>query len=392
MDREVQLIKIPPKGAAGKTIDDFISAAHSALSGAMGVAETWRVRKDAEAMKEAARVLNRQDLVNELAEVMARAEWKIKQDSPPLSRKETGRGHKVVVGGNDFIKPQMIRDIRHALPETEDDFEAVIAETREKRKPATRAFFKEWKARRRIEDAACRKAAKEARPKLKDVRLYNLSIADLEKKLEPESVDCVFTDPPYDKAGVDAKVYEQLASFAGKVLKPGGCLVSLAGNMYLPDVLRQITEDARLKWNFLLSLSLSGGPTARLNAARAFVASKPVLWLRKPPWRKDQDYIRNLIKAPDVKESPSGTFHKWAQSVGAMSAVLRQFAFPGDTVVDPFCGGGALVIAAHRRGCKVIASDIDPECVKVTEGRLAAEAEKEAELADKNPEAEKRPA
>ena len=188
-------------------------------------------------------------------------------------------------------------------------------------------------------------------------------------------MDVVFTDPPYDKAGIEDRVYEQLSFFAGKVLRPGGHLVTLAGNMFLPEVLSQVTCDERIKWNFMCCLSYSGGPTARINAVKAFAAAKPVLWLRKPPWRKDQEYIRNFTEAPNVQKSPVGSWHKWSQNASAMKKVLRPFAYPGDIVCDPFCGGGGLAIAAHWRGCKLIASDISEECVNITETRLERETE-----------------
>ena len=379
MSKAQALVKVPQKG----NIATFLQSAETALAKCKTVTETWDFRKTAEVYREAARVLKSREMEIEMAELIARAERQILKFSPPLSRQAAGqkggRGNKKLpfAEGELLLKPKTLDNIRQAQPENDKDFESVLKEAREKQVPATRAFFREWKGERRIEAAAKRKQDKEARPKFKNVKLYNLPIADLEKKLKPESVDVVFTDPPYDRKGLEDRVYEQLAAFAGKVLRPGGHLVTLAGNMFLPEVLIQITSDKRLKWNFMCGISFGYGASGLINAAKANAAVKPVCWLYKPPFKKNQENIRNLIQAPNIQESPSGSYHKWSQNPPAMKAVLRQFAFPGDTVADPFCGGGGLVIAAHWRGCKVIASDISEECVKITEGRLAEEAEKE---------------
>ena len=50
----------------------------------------------------------------------------------------------------------------------------------------------------------------------------------------------------------------------------------------------------------------------------------------------------------------------WGQSPAGMDAMAERWLAPGWSVCDPMAGGGATALAAWRRGCDVLASDIDP--------------------------------
>jgi hypothetical protein len=52
---------------------------------------------------------------------------------------------------------------------------------------------------------------------------------------EFKNIDAIITDPPYAKKHLG--LYEDLARFAGKVLKPGGSLLTMAIVRYLPEIL-----------------------------------------------------------------------------------------------------------------------------------------------------------
>ena len=64
-----------------------------------------------------------------------------------------------------------------------------------------------------------------------DVR--HCSVAELD--IEPESVDLIFTDPPYPAEYLEC--WEQLAAFARKALKPTGLLIAYSGQFHLPEVM-----------------------------------------------------------------------------------------------------------------------------------------------------------
>ena len=341
-----------------------------ALEGIKNAPEAVKVHTEFEALRALAATHKMKDLERKFIEGKALIVFQLLSFFQPTPPKERGRGHKKNVAGEATFSKFKMSKKRRIYPKTSEDMAAALKEAERLKVSPTDKFFEEWTGKQRIEAAKVRKADKEARKRLKSVKLYNLPIADLAAKIAPESVDVIFTDPPYNKPGIPT--YSELSRFAGKCLRKGGSLIALSGNLFLPQILARIIEDKRIRWNFQLAYIMDG-PTPQIHAAKAFSSVKPVLWLVKPPYRGE--YINNRITAPP-RQTSSNEFHKWGQSVEGMGEILRHFAFPGDTVCDPFLGGGSIALAAHKRGCKFIGGDIDPEAVKITRGRLAKEAAK----------------
>ena len=228
-------------------------------------------------------------------------------------------------------------------------------------------------SRERIKASAEAKAARLKKPHTSQIKLYPLPIQKLAAKIKPESVDLILTDPPYDRAGVP--LYSELSKFAGDVLKPGGHLLALSGSCWLPEIIRRICEDKRLKWCWHISYSMrTGGPR---NWDRfVFSAAKIILWLVKDHYPKKY-WVHNEVYPPPPPKKTSNEFHKWGQTVAGMEAILgKNFGFPGELICDPFLGAGSTALAAVRRRCDFIGGDIDPENIRVTEGRLAKETER----------------
>ena len=224
---------------------------------------------------------------------------------------------------------------------------------------------KEKNKKNRIEKAKQRKASKKDQEKLKDIKLYNLPINKLHTKIGPNSVDLILTDPPYEKQALP--LFKELSHFAGKVLKPGGSLLCMSGNMYLPEVIDNLRDCKKIHYHFLCSYVMDG-PTSQEHSLKVFVSSKPIIWFTKGAYNGEA--INNTIK-PDKSCESSNQYHKWGQSVDGFLKILeKNFVFPGDVICDPFLGAGATAIASYKHGCKFIGSDIDPECIKTTNGRL----------------------
>ena len=218
----------------------------------------------------------------------------------------------------------------------------------------------------RIAAVAREKAARRAKPHESKVQLYALPIQKLAAKVPPESVDTIITDPPYEKAGVH--LYSVLKEFGIHALKPGGSLLAFCGSAWLPEIMRRICEDKRLKWQWALKYVMGGGETRNYDR-RVFGACKNVLWLVKGKY--EGYWLNDKITVP---QKPKGyKLHKWAQTAEGMDAILAKgFAFPGQTLCDPFLGAGSAALAAVHRKCNFIGSDIDPENIKITKDRLAA--------------------
>jgi DNA modification methylase len=66
-------------------------------------------------------------------------------------------------------------------------------------------------------------------------------------------------------------------------------------------------------------------------------------------------------------------FHKWGQGTPEAEYLIKQLTKPGDTICDPFFGGGTVALACQRTGGRFIGCDIDPENVTNAKKRIAVD-------------------
>jgi 16S rRNA G966 N2-methylase RsmD len=106
---------------------------------------------------------------------------------------------------------------------------------------------------------------------------FNLHVCDcleLTNKIEAKSVDFVITDPPYPKEFLP--VYSDLSLFASKVLKPGGSLLCLVGQSYLPEILTRLSE--HLDYHWTLAYLTPGGQAVQLWERTSRLLRHHALW------------------------------------------------------------------------------------------------------------------
>lgn len=219
---------------------------------------------------------------------------------------------------------------------------------------------------KRAERAARDKSTEEARSladatpiDLGDVRIEHCSLSDLD--LEPDSVDLMFTDPPYPAEFVP--LWSDLGELAAKTLKPGGLLVAYSGQMFLPEAMSRLACHLDYWWTYAIT---HVGAFFQLRARHTQVGWKPVLVYRKPggdlpPWVND-------IVTDGVREK-SG--HDWQQSEAEAAYWIERLTERGDLVVDPFLGSGTTAAVARRLGRRFVGCDVDPLAVARTKERVA---------------------
>jgi 16S rRNA G966 N2-methylase RsmD len=192
-----------------------------------------------------------------------------------------------------------------------------------------------------------------------DVRIEHCSISDL--VVQPESVDLVFTDPPYPTEFIP--LWSDLGVFAAKALKPGGLLVAYSGQMFLPEAMSRLAEHLDYWWCYAIT---HVGAFFQLRIRHTQVGWKPLLVYRKPgtglpPWTND-------IVTDGVREK-SG--HDWQQSESEAGYWVDKLTAPGELVVDPFLGSGATAAVCKTLGRRFIGCDTDPLAVARTKERVA---------------------
>src|SRR5574344_1056370 len=213
-------------------------------------------------------------------------------------------------------------------------------------------------------ERAERKAAPVSIPNDEKLRLEVCDIADAASKIEPESVDFIITAPPYPEKYLP--VFGKLADFATHALKPGGSLICMSGQSYLPEVFRLLNESGKLNFQWVLSYLTPGGQATQLWERKVNTFWKPLLWFVKGKYFGD--CVGDVVKsAPNDNDK---AHHHWGQSVSGMRDLLDRFVLPGQTVCDPFLGGGTTAIAARQCNCRFIGFDIDESCLSTTRQRL----------------------
>ena len=194
--------------------------------------------------------------------------------------------------------------------------------------------------------------------------IYHSSCAELAAEVPAASVDFIITDPPYPKEFLPC--WSELAEFAAHALKPGGSLLAMSGQFYLPQVFARLEMQPQLEYQWLLDYDLQAGGTCRVWTRHIGTGWKPVIWYKK----SGADAIP-VIQYDVVKSQfQDKRYHRWGQDERGMLALAQRFVRAGDTVVDPFVGGGSTAIAALALGCNFIGADIDADAVATTRYRM----------------------
>jgi len=161
---------------------------------------------------------------------------------------------------------------------------------------------------------------------------------DLAEELKDDSVDLIFTDPPYDDKSLP--LYEQMAEVAARVLKPGGSLVSYCGHMQMMQAALAIQKHLRF-WQPLCCLH--AGPYARLTEFGVVARFKPMLWFVKGTRADKHTFVENVVTGQREKDH-----HEWQQSEAEAAYFIETLSPSGGFVVDFFAGGGTTIVAALR--------------------------------------------
>jgi hypothetical protein len=181
------------------------------------------------------------------------------------------------------------------------------------------------------------------------------------KQIPDNSIDLVLTDPPYSKKYLN--LYEGVAEESKRILKPSGFLITLAGQMFLPDLLRLMGKHLSYYWLFSY---YHKGPVASVHTHNIFCRAKLLLIFQKPPSKKQDVWIEDVI----ISEGPDKDFHEWGQPVKPFVKLLNTFSKPNDWVLEPFMGGGPVIEACIETKRNVYGFEIDKKYFDMVKNRL----------------------
>jgi DNA methylase len=176
-----------------------------------------------------------------------------------------------------------------------------------------------------------------------------------------ESVDLIFTDPPYTR---DAMwLYGWLAGEAERVLKPGGFLLTYVGMMMKHEAMMQLGGPLTYFWDYV-ALDTGAGS---------------VVWIRKTlsrcksilAYTKGAGVPRCRVLGVWNGGGKDKRFHRWGQDESTARYYIDCFSFPGSLVWEPFVGGGTVPWVCTQLERDFIGFEIDPVAAARAKERLA---------------------
>lgn len=177
-----------------------------------------------------------------------------------------------------------------------------------------------------------------------------------------ESIDMIFTDPPYGKEGI--YLYELIAKEAARILKPGKFAIFYASDYWMPQTFIPICNYLDY---FMLFHVLNDGSHNSVHPKKLFQGAKSI-WAftkEKPNLKK---WISNLV--PRTKREKSHRKDSWEQSTGQSEYFINAYSDKDDVILDPCCGSGTTCVAAKKLGRKFIGIDISQEQIEMSNLRL----------------------
>jgi site-specific DNA-methyltransferase (adenine-specific) len=195
--------------------------------------------------------------------------------------------------------------------------------------------------------------------------IHHGDFRELGKTIADNSVDLIFTDPPYIREFLP--LYSDLSAFASRVLRPGGWCLSYVGITFLPQCLSFLSEHLEYGWTFAIQHS---GGDSRFRNLKLHNGWKPVRGFYKPPLSAWWDWFGDCSSGGKEKND-----HPWQQAQGEAEHFITALTLEGGTICDPMCGSGTSCAAAKATKRKWIGFEIDEKHVETARARLSEQRE-----------------
>lgn len=185
---------------------------------------------------------------------------------------------------------------------------------------------------------------------------------ELSAGIDDDSVDLIFTDPPYD--GDSVVLYEDAARIAARILKPGASMIAYSGQRYLPDVLAGMSKHLRYWWTIA---GVHEGGNQMLQKLGIRCGWKPLVWFVKDTRGDVQNVMLDVVRGDREKDA-----HEWQQSQIEAVQLIEKLCAPGGVVVDFCLGGGTTAVACKHLGRRFIGFEVNAQSLECSVERLAA--------------------
>ncbi|MEM3092298.1 MAG: DNA methyltransferase [Candidatus Nitrosocaldus sp.] len=181
---------------------------------------------------------------------------------------------------------------------------------------------------------------------------------EVTRDIPDNSIDLIFTDPPYDKDSIP--LLRDLALLAVRVLKPTGFLAVMYGQNYMPEffdaILSSSTSSSTPTLSYYWTIALHMPESREVFFEKNIeVCWKPIFIFQKEPCIKVERRFKDYISEP----KPDKSVHEWKQDIGSAIHVIKSFSKEGDIILDPLAGTGTTIEACIALNRRVIAVEKD---------------------------------
>jgi DNA modification methylase len=200
--------------------------------------------------------------------------------------------------------------------------------------------------------------------------IFDLQFGDMKslgENIADNSIDLIFTDPPYNEASL--ALYGDLAKLADRVLKPGGSLITYVGHYAIFKINDLIRSYSELVYHWQIIVRHSGSKS-RIHARHIWPYYKPLLWYYKPTIEGKLTIYQDVADLVESK-AVSKDSHEWEQSTIEAEHMIKPLTVERNIVLDPFMGSGITGEAALNLNRRFIGIEVDKEHYSRTKQRLS---------------------
>ena len=201
-------------------------------------------------------------------------------------------------------------------------------------------------------------------------QLFDLQFGNMEtlgENILDNSVDMIFTDPPYNE--VSLSLYSDLARLADRVLRPGGSLITFVGHYAIFKINDLIRDNSKLVYHWQIIVKHNGSKS-RIHARNIWPYYKPLLWYYKPTIEGKLTIYQDVADLVESK-AVSKDSHVWEQSTIEAEHMIKPLTVEGNVIFDPFMGSGTTGEAALNLNRRFIGIESDKVHYTRTKQRLA---------------------
>lgn len=191
---------------------------------------------------------------------------------------------------------------------------------------------------------------------------------ELIKLIPDESVDLVFTDPPYGLGKEEIpgdeslEIFRKIAKESYRVLKKDAFFITFSSTKLLPEMFKD--NPFSYFWQFILYY-----PHSRVHSPIGLAKYTACLVFKKGNPKVLSTYFDVITSKPDPEERAVN--HPALKQKHFIRALLAMFSKEGDLILDPFIGSGSTAIACLQLGRKFIGFEIDKNYYEMAQKRLA---------------------